>query len=67
VSSFARWPRLALKVLAVVAVAVVMALSLAHVLELPGKMRLSKEHYLAVQSIILDLRLAAWLSLSTFC
>jgi hypothetical protein len=39
---------LAPKVLAVVAVAMAMALSPAHVLELPGKMRLSKEHYLAV-------------------
>jgi hypothetical protein len=36
---------LAPKVLAVVAVAMAMALSPAHVLELPGKMRLSKEHF----------------------
>lgn len=32
-------------------VAIAMALSLAHALELPGKMRLSKENYLAVQQI----------------
>jgi anthrone oxygenase-like protein len=31
--------------------AVVMALSLAHALELPGKLRLSREQYLAVQTI----------------
>src|SRR5690349_18912147 len=31
--------------------AVTMALSLAHLLELPGKMRLPKEQYLAVQAI----------------
>jgi hypothetical protein len=42
---------LALQVLTVVLVAVAMALSLAHALELPGKMRLPKEHYLAVQPI----------------
>ena len=32
-------------------VAIAMALSLAHALELPGKMRLSKDNYLAVQQI----------------
>lgn len=42
---------LALQVATVVLVAVAMALTLAHALELPGKMRLSKEHYLAVQPI----------------
>jgi hypothetical protein len=42
---------LALQILAVSVVAVAMALSLAHALELPGKLRLSKEHYLAVQAI----------------
>jgi len=31
--------------------AVTMALSLAHALELPGKLRLNKEQYLAVQAI----------------
>ncbi len=41
----------ALEVLTVVCVAVAMALSLAHALELPGKMRLSKEQYLATQPI----------------
>jgi hypothetical protein len=42
---------LILKVVAVLAVAVVFALSLAHALEYPGKMRLAKEPYLAVQTI----------------
>ena len=41
----------ALQVLTVMIVAVAMALVLAHALELPGKMRLSREHYLAVQPI----------------
>src|SRR5262245_20488632 len=41
----------ALQVVTVVVVAVAMALVVAHVLELPGKMRLSKEEYLAVQPI----------------
>jgi hypothetical protein len=41
----------ALQVLAVMLAAVTMALSLAHALELPGKLRLSKEQYLAVQPI----------------
>jgi hypothetical protein len=40
-----------LEVVAVIFVAVAMALTLAHALELPGKMRLSKETYLAVQPI----------------
>ena len=40
-----------LKVLTVVLVAVAMAMSLAHALELPGKMRLSKEVYLRAQRI----------------
>jgi len=40
-----------LEVVAVLVVAIVMALSLAHALELPGKLRLSKEDYLAVQPI----------------
>lgn len=40
-----------LQVLTVVLVAIGMALSLAHVLELPGKLRLSKESYVAVQPI----------------
>jgi hypothetical protein len=42
---------LGLQILTVVVVAIAMALSLAHALELPGKMRLSKEQYLAVQPI----------------
>jgi hypothetical protein len=42
---------LALEVLTVTLVAVAMALALAHALELPGKMRLSKDQYLAVQPI----------------
>ena len=40
-----------LQVVAILTVAVAMALSLAHALELHGKMRLSREHYLAVQPI----------------
>lgn len=42
---------LVLQVLAVTLVAVAMALALAHALELPGKMRLSEEQYLAMQPI----------------
>lgn len=42
---------LVLEVVAVLLVAVAMALSLAHALEWPGKMRLKREHYLAVQPI----------------
>ena len=42
---------LALQVLTVILVAVAMALALAHALELPGKMRLPQEQYLAVQAI----------------
>lgn len=41
---------LALQVLTVFLVAVAMALGLAHAIELPGKLRLPKEHYLAMQS-----------------
>ena len=40
-----------LQILAVLLVAVAMALALAHALELPGKMRLSKEAYYAMQPI----------------
>jgi hypothetical protein len=40
-----------LQVISVILVAVAMALALAHALELPGKMRLSKETYVAVQPI----------------
>ena len=40
-----------LQVLTIVIAAVAMALSLAHALEWPGKMRLSKDEYLAVQPI----------------
>jgi hypothetical protein len=43
--------RLSLEILAVVTVAVAMALSLAHALELPGKLRLSRDQYLAMQPI----------------
>jgi Domain of unknown function (DUF1772) len=42
---------LVLEVLAIVLTAVVMSLSLAHALELPGKMRLNREAYLATQAI----------------
>jgi hypothetical protein len=42
---------IALEVLAVMLAAVTMSLALAHGLELPGKLRLSKEQYLAVQAI----------------
>jgi hypothetical protein len=41
----------ALEVLTVLVVAVAMALALAHALELPGKLRLTKAQYLAVQPI----------------
>jgi hypothetical protein len=41
----------AIQVLTVIVVAVAMALSLAHALELPGKLRLSKEQYLGMQPI----------------
>jgi hypothetical protein len=42
---------LALQIVCVLLVAVTMALSLAHALELPGKLKLPKEAYLAVQPI----------------
>jgi Domain of unknown function (DUF1772) len=42
---------LALQVFSVVTVAVAMALTLAHALELPGKRRLTREQYLVVQPI----------------
>ena len=42
---------LTLKIAATVAVAVVMGLSLAHGLELPGKLRLTQDQYFAVQRI----------------
>jgi hypothetical protein len=41
----------ALQIMTVMLAAVTMALSLAHALELPGKLRLNKEQYLAVQAI----------------
>jgi hypothetical protein len=41
----------ALQVLTVLLVAVAMALALAHALELPGKLRLAKEAYIAMQPI----------------
>lgn len=40
-----------LQIITLVLVAVAMALSLAHALELPGKMRLDRETYVAVQKI----------------
>jgi Anthrone oxygenase len=40
-----------LQVVTLVLVAIAMALALAHALELPGKLRLSKDEYLAVQPI----------------
>jgi hypothetical protein len=40
-----------LQIVTLVLVAMAMALSLAHALELPGKMRLGKDDYLAVQTI----------------
>ena len=42
---------LALKIVTITVAAISMALVLAHALEWPGKMRLSKENYLAVQPI----------------
>jgi hypothetical protein len=42
---------IALQVLTVMLAAITLALSLAHALELPGKLRLSREQYLAVQPI----------------
>jgi hypothetical protein len=41
----------ALQILTVVLVAIAMALSLAHALEFPGKLRLGKDEYLTVQPI----------------
>jgi hypothetical protein len=41
----------ALQILTVMLAAVTMSMTLAHALELPGKMRLDKEQYLAVQAI----------------
>ena len=41
----------ALEILTVLLIALTMGLSLAHALEYPGKLRLSKPHYLAVQQI----------------
>jgi hypothetical protein len=40
-----------LQVVTIMVVSVAMALGLAHALELPGKLRLSKEQYLAIQQI----------------
>src|SRR5262245_65514622 len=40
-----------LQVVTIMVVSVAMALCLAHALELPGKLRLPKEHYLAIQQI----------------
>ncbi|MQX15455.1 DUF1772 domain-containing protein [Sinorhizobium terangae] len=42
---------LALQVLTITIVAVAMALALAHALELPGKLRLAREQYFAIQPI----------------
>jgi hypothetical protein len=43
---------LILQILTVFLVAVAMSLALAHALELPGKMRLDKQTYIAVQAIL---------------
>ena len=40
-----------LQIVTVVIVSIAMALGVAHALELPGKLRLPKEHYLAIQQI----------------
>ena len=40
-----------IKIVTVIMVAITMSLPLAHALEWPGKLRLSREHYLAVQAI----------------
>lgn len=40
-----------LKIVTVLLAAVAMGMALAHALELPGKLRLPKDHYLAVQAI----------------
>jgi hypothetical protein len=40
-----------LQIVTIIVVSVAMALGLAHALELPGKLRLPKEHYLAIQQI----------------
>jgi hypothetical protein len=40
-----------LQVVTIIAMSVAMALGLAHALELPGKLRLSKEQYLTIQQI----------------
>ena len=42
---------IALKIITLVVLAIVVTTTLAHALELPGKMRLSKERYLAIQLI----------------
>lgn len=42
---------LLLQILSVILVSIAMALSLAHALELPGKLRLTRENYLALQTI----------------
>jgi len=42
---------LSIRVITVFLVAVAMALTLAHALEYPGKMRLSREHYLSAGAI----------------
>jgi hypothetical protein len=42
---------LALQVVTVLLIATTMSLALAHVLELPGKLRLDQQTYLAVQTI----------------
>src|SRR5258707_6369422 len=41
----------ALQAVTIIVTAIVMALALAHALELPGKLRLTREEYLAVQPI----------------
>jgi hypothetical protein len=40
-----------IRIVTLIVLAIAMSLPLAHALEWPGKLRLSKEHYLAVQPI----------------
>jgi Domain of unknown function (DUF1772) len=46
-----RAPMVPFKIFAILVVAIAMSMALAHLLELPGKLRLAKEQYLAVQAI----------------
>jgi flagellar biosynthesis protein FlhB len=61
-----------LHILTVILVAIAMALSLAHVLELPGKLRLDRDTYLAALALLMQLFMtqtgttAFWLMLMAF-